>query len=90
MELFLYLVTRSVDVFLSAMIWLMLIRVILDVFSDGESRFHVFCTAVTEPVIMPVRALLSRIPALDEFPIDISYMATYLILAIVQAALPVS
>jgi len=55
---------------------------------DGESRFYLFCYAITEPVVLPVRSLLARIPILEESPIDFSFMATCLIISIVQSALP--
>ena len=65
-------------------------RVLLSFFFDEEMPLNVFCCVVTEPVVYPVRVLLSHIPALEDFPIDVSFMATYFILMLVQAALPLS
>lgn len=70
--------------------FLIFLRVILGFFADEESKLYIFCCVVTEPVVHPVRVLLSHIPALDEFPIDVTYMATYLVLILIQSALPVS
>ena len=68
--------------------FLLLGRVLIGFFADEESSLYSFCYAVTEPVVSPVRNLLARIPALDGFPIDFSFMATCLIISIVQMALP--
>ncbi len=50
----------------------------------------VFCVAVTEPIVSPVRNIISRVESLEDFPIDLSYMATYLILIFIKSALPYS
>ena len=80
----------SGHLFLSALTFLIFLRVLLSFFASEESKFLLFCAVVTEPVVYPVRVLLSHIPALEAFPIDITYMATYLILMFVQMALPAS
>ena len=90
MDQLLYVTMKSVSVFLSAMSILLFLRVLLGFFSDEESGFLVFCAVVTEPIVAPVRKLLSLIPGMDDSPIDFSFMATYLVLIIVQAALPFS
>ena len=68
---------------------LLLVRVLMSFFTDEESRFYNFCYVVTEPVVAPVRNLLSLVPVLADSPIDFSYMATSLIVIIVQSALPI-
>ncbi len=71
--------------------WLLLIRAVLGMFADEESPSFIltFCSVVTEPVVYPVRVLLAKIPALEESPIDFSFMATSLIIILVQTALPI-
>ena len=90
MDQLLYVLIRSVDVFISALMIMLFLRVIISFFSENESFLLIFCSVVTEPVVAPVRGLLSRIPGLDNSPIDSSFMATYLLLIIVQSALPFS
>lgn len=80
--------SRSVVFFLDALMLLLLARVLISFFSDEESPFYNFCCIITEPVVAPVRALLARIPVLEDSPIDFSFMATSLIVLIVQSALP--
>ncbi len=89
MEELFFILSRSVTLFLTAITWLLLIRVLIDFFSDEESLLLSFCCAVTEPIVAPVRGLLSRIPALEDSPIDFSFVATTFIIMIVQFALPI-
>ena len=41
----------------------------------------------TEPIIAPFRRLLYRIPALQNFPLDMSFLVAYLVLVIVKGIL---
>lgn len=89
MDRLFFIVSRSVYFFLDALMLLLLARVLMSFFTDEESRFYNFCYAITEPVVAPVRNLLSLVPALEDSPIDFSYMATSLIVILVQHALPI-
>ncbi len=89
MEELFFIVSRAVNLFLSIFMLLLLARVLIGFFSDEEeSRAYFFCYAITEPVVSPVRNLLALIPFLEESPIDFSFMATCLIISLVQSALP--
>lgn len=85
-----YILVTTVTLFLDALMFLLLGRVLLGFFADEESPLLNFCSAVTEPVVAPMRVLLSRIPALEDSPIDFSLVATSLVILIVQIALPFS
>ena len=89
MDQLFFIVSQTVYHFLSALTWLLLARVLMGFFIDEESPLYIFCCVVTEPVVSPVRGLLSRIPALEGSPIDFSFMATCFIIMIVQSALPI-
>ncbi len=39
---------------------------------------------LTEPLVAPFRSLLSRIPAMRTFPVDISFLVAYFVLLLVQ------
>lgn len=68
----------------------MLVRAILSLIGlEEESGIGIFLVAVTEPIILPARLLLSRISALDRLPIDLSFIVTYLLLSLIGGALPV-
>lgn len=89
MDQLFYIIASTVQAFISALMLMLLFRSLLGLFADEESKVFIFCSVVTEPVVHPVRSFLSKIPALEDSPIDFSYMATYLVLIIVQYALPV-
>ncbi|MBR5859482.1 MAG: YggT family protein [Clostridia bacterium] len=83
-----FILSRAVNAFLTVFVFMLLARVLWSFFADEESRFYLFLYAITEPVVTPVRAVLARIPFLAESPIDFSFMATCLIITLVQSALP--
>ncbi len=89
MEELFFIVSQSVNAFLSLFVFLLLARVLWGFFSEEEeSRVYFFLYAITEPVVSPVRNLLARIPFFQESPIDFSFMATCLLISIVLTALP--
>jgi len=66
----------------------MFVRAILSWFqTDEESPLNTFVIAVTEPVIVPVRALLERFEFVASSPIDISFMVAFLLISILQMIL---
>ena len=84
-----YLLKSVVYYALGALQLLMLVRAVMSWFMpDEDNRLYLFVVSVTEPVIYPVRALLERIPAIAEMPLDLSFMVTYLLLALIQNLLP--
>lgn len=87
MEAFAEILEVAVLAMLELLGYALLLRAILGLFASEESRVLGFCYAVTEPFVSPVRNLLSLIPALEDFPIDLSFMATYLILTICRIVL---
>lgn len=78
----------TVELFLSALTLLMLARVILGLFlMEGESRIMLFLISMTEPVILPVRALCSRFGWFESIPIDIPFMITFILLSFLELTL---
>ncbi len=86
----LYIFAQTVNLFLGLVYFAMLLRAILSWFmpEDGSALMGIL-VFITEIFITPVRFLLSRFRFVNECPIDISYMAAFLLLAILQMALPV-
>ncbi len=68
----------------------MFLRAILSWFiQDDDNVLLNFLYYITEPVIMPVRLILNRLfPALEEFPIDIAFSVTLILLLIIEMLLP--
>ena len=88
MQTALLLLARTVLAALAAIELCMLLRAILSFFADPESTLLSFCYAVTEPVILPFRVMLSRFESLDSIPLDIPFLVTYVVLALVGGLLP--
>ena len=53
----------------------------------AEGALSGFVISVTEPIIYPVRCLLSKISSLEALPVDISFMVTYMLIAIIRLAI---
>ena len=89
MQAVLYVIARTVQVLLGFLETAMFLRAILSWFiADEENRLMVFLYAVTEPIILPIRALCSRIKALEESPLDIPFFITMLLLTLLNGLLP--
>lgn len=82
------LLSRTVLVALAFIEICMLLRAILSFFVDQESVVLTFCIAVTEPVILPFRAILSRFDSVNRIPFDIPFLVTYIALALLGGLLP--
>lgn len=88
METVLYLFASTVALFLRVVYIAMFLQAILSWFVMDDSPIMAILSVVTMPVIFPVRALLSRIPALQRIPIDLSFLVAFVLLVIVMGALP--
>ena len=89
MQAVLYVIARTVQLLLGFLETAMFLRAILSwIIADEENRLMVFLYAVTEPIILPIRALCSRIMALEESPLDIPFFITMLLLTLLNGLLP--
>ena len=52
---------------------------------DVENALIGFVFYVTEPVLMPVRLIIEKIPSLRDLPIDLSPTITYFILLVIYS-----
>lgn len=83
-ELF-YIVTSFVGILIDILMYAMFIRALLSWLPLAEDNpIENFLFAITEPVILPVRAVLDRFEILSELPIDISFLVTMILLSIVS------
>ena len=67
-------------------LWSMLIRAILSLFTDGGVILS-FVYSITEPVIIPVRKVLEKFNVSSALPIDLSFLITYLLLSVLSTVL---
>lgn len=69
---------------------LMIVRMLLSWMPvDDSSPLLNFVYALTEPLILPVRIVLERSQTVQALPIDLSFFVSFLLLGIIQMALPV-
>ena len=88
MQAVLYIVSGVVSLFLTILQLLMFARAILSWLPlDEGNPILTFLHAVTEPFILPVRALLERIEFFASSPIDLSFFITFLLLSFLQSLL---
>lgn len=70
---------------LQAVMLAMLGRAILSWFPAGEeSRFVRFLDMVTEPFVYPIRRLFYHYNWFQQTPLDVSFLVSYLVLALVS------
>ena len=82
------ILSRTVLVALGFIEICMFLRAILSFFLDPENPFLTFCIAVTEPVILPFRVILSRFESIERLSFDIPFLVTYFALLLLGRALP--
>ena len=88
-SIFFLILAKIIAVVLDVTFFAMMARALLPLFLDVEnSKFFLFITLITEPFIIPVRALLIRFNWLQNSPIDWSFTITYIILMFVRLMLP--
>lgn len=86
MDLFLKIIAVSVEALLFTLEICMLIRAILSWLPiKDDNPFLLFIMMVTEPIVMPIRALFAKLGWFQDIPIDASFFVAYLLLAVVSA-----
>ena len=85
-----YFLKQTLLIVIDVLQFAMLARAILSWFDQtGESRISGFLYYLTEPVIAPIRALCTRMHWFEGFPLDIPFLITVLVLAVMQTLLSV-
>ena len=80
-----YVVVSTVRIIIAVLQFLMLARAILSWLPiDDDNPIVTFLYAVTEPVIMPVRAVLDRLGLFEGMPIDMSFFITFILLSVLE------
>ena len=88
----LYVIVQCVLIFIDILSVAMFVRAILSWFTMGEqTRIGTFLYVVTEPIILPIRALCARFGGFQGTPLDMPFLLTMVMLSFVgiflQAAL---
>lgn len=89
MEYVFYIVAKVVSIGISALSLAMFLRVILQFFVAEDNKFIIFCYAVTEPFIIPIRVIMEKLNVGQNSPIDIPFFVAYIFITILQMLLPI-
>lgn len=85
-----YVLSSFVYQLLSILSLLILVRAILSWLPlDEDGPVVSFVTLVTDPIVMPIRALLERIELFQNMPFDLSSFFAIMFLALLQTVLEV-
>lgn len=88
MDLFLTLVVGTASALVTVIELCFLVRAVLSWLPIGDDNpILKFVFMVTEPIIMPIRALFERLGWFQNMPIDISFLVAYLLLIALSGAL---
>ena len=87
LNIVLYILCQTVELFLFVLMLAFLVRMLMSLFMGEDSVFGNLLLRLTEPFVMPVRSLFSRM-GLEEGPLDISFLVTVLLISLIQATLP--
>ena len=88
MQLTLYVLAQTVGLLLEVLSIAMFLRAVLSWFAPEGNFLLGLLTVITEPIVVPVRMLLLRFRLFQEMPIDISFLVAFILLSVVQGALP--
>ena len=89
MEYVFYIVAKVVSIGISALSLAMFLRVILQFFVAEDNKFIIFCYAVTEPFIIPIRVIMEKLNVGQNSPIDIPFFVAYIFITTLQMRLPI-
>ena len=81
-------IVETVRVLLLVIQFAMMARAILSWFPIESNKLTQLLDAITEPLIYPIRKLFEKMNWFQDIPLDMSFMATYLILVILIMFLP--
>ena len=78
-----YVLVQCLVIFIDILSLAMLVRAVLSWFIMGEqSKIGAFLYVVTEPVILPIRALCNRFGWFQGIPLDMPFLITMMILSL--------
>jgi YggT family protein len=82
------MIITIVKILIYALQFAMLLRAVMSWIPDiQDNKFSDFLYTVTEPVVLPVRMLFEKLRWFQNFPLDVSFIVAYLLLAILSAIL---
>jgi len=87
LNIFVSLFATVVRCILYAMDFCLLVRVIMSWIPGDYGAIQDFIYSFTEPLLAFMRGIINKIPALRDFPIDLSFVFSYILLAVLLTVL---
>lgn len=88
MDVMIYFVRNTLLMMLYVLDFAMLLRAVFSwIDPEQSSRFSAFLYLVTEPIIMPFRKLCYKMNWFQGTPLDVPFLITILVIALVQTLL---
>jgi len=87
MDIIFEVVKLTLYVLVSALLLAMTARAVLSWFPLDDNRFTGFLYVLTEPLIMPFRAIFKKMNWFVDFPLDMPFLVTTLILVLLSVLL---
>jgi hypothetical protein len=85
-----YILAKCVRIILDVISLSMMIRMLLPIFADVEDNpLYMLSVTVTEPLIIPARIVLDMLGIGENTPLDMGFLTTYFLLAIIDLFLPI-
>lgn len=85
-----YVLAKVVEISLSVITAAMIVRMILSWFvNPAESKVYLFCSTISEPFILPFRYIFNKLNIAQNIPLDLPFMAAYLVMLFLRMLLPV-
>ena len=89
METIFYILAKCVQLILDLVSISMLVRAVMPIFADvEESGLYALTVAITEPFVAPVRFIFAKFNIAQDMPIDMAFLATVILLSVVEMFLP--
>ena len=83
------IISRTVMLMLTVSSYAMALRMMLPLFVEPEgSKIYAFTCILSEPIVAPIRALLSMLGLDGALPIDLSLPTAYILIFVIQSLLP--
>lgn len=90
METVFYILAKSVRIALDLISISMMVRAFMPLLVDVEENgLYMMTLVITEPIVAPVRYIMGRFGIGTNTPIDMGFLATYLILIVIDLFLPI-
>ena len=86
----LYVLVKTVLLFLDVLVFAMFARFIFERFFEAEGKIFYFLYVFTEPAVLPLRKLFNKMNWFQGLPLDMAYMFTYLVIFVLQFILELS